>query len=67
MKRKLGTRAGAKVYAPRKGLVEPLLGQIKQGRGRRGVLFPGWEKVRGEEALICLPYNILKRYTRDYG
>ena len=39
MKRKLGTRAGAKVYAQRKAIVEPVFGQIKQGRGMRGFLF----------------------------
>ncbi len=63
MKRKLQTRAGAKVYAQRKGIVEPVFGQIKQGRGMRGFLFRGLEKVRGEWALICLTHNILKMHT----
>ena len=67
MKRKLQTRAGAKVYAQRKWIVEPVFGQIKQGRGMRGFLFRGLEKVRGEWALICLTHNILKMHTLCYG
>ena len=67
MKRKLQTRAGATVYAQRKWIVEPVFGQIKQGRGMRGFLFRGLEKVRGEGALICLTHNILKMHTLCYG
>ena len=67
MKRKLQTRAGAKVYAQRKGIVEPVFGQIKQGRGMRGFLLRGLEKVRGEWALICLTHNILKMHTLCHG
>ena len=67
MKRKLQTRAGATVYAQRKWIVEPVFGQIKQGRGMRGFLFRGLEKVRGEWALICLTHNILKMHTLCYG
>ena len=67
MKRKLQTRAGAKVYAQRKGIVEPVFGQIKQGRGMRGFLFRGLAKVRGEWALICLTHNILKMHTLCHG
>ena len=67
MKRKLQTRAGAKVYAQRKWIVEPVFGQIKQGRGMRGFLFRGLQKVRGEWALICLTHNILKMHRLCYG
>ena len=67
MKRKLRTRAGAKVYAQRKWIVEPVFGQIKQGRGMRGFLLRGLEKVRGEWALMCLTHNILKMHTLCYG
>ncbi len=67
MKRKLQTRAGAKVYAQRKGIVEPVFGQIKQGRGMRGFLFRGLAKARGEWALICLTHNILKMHTLCHG
>jgi hypothetical protein len=60
MERKLQTQVGAAVYATRKFIVEPVFGQIKQGRGFRQFLLRGLEKVRGEWALICMTHNILK-------
>jgi transposase len=60
MERKLETKMGAAVYATRKFIVEPVFGQIKQARGFRQFLLRGIEKVRGEWALICMTYNILK-------
>jgi len=53
MTRKLRTRAGAAIHATRKGIVEPVLGQIKQGRGFRQFLLRGLDKVRAEWALVC--------------
>jgi hypothetical protein len=41
MKRKLGTKVGAAVYARRKWMVEPVFGQIKQARGFRQFLLRG--------------------------
>jgi transposase len=67
MKRKLQTQVGAKVYATRKSVVEPVFGQIKQGRGFRQFLLRGLEKVRGEWALICLTHNLLKFHKICYG
>jgi transposase len=67
MKRKLQTRVGARVYATRKSVVEPVFGQIKQGRGFRQFLLRGLEKVRGEWALICLTHNLLKFHKICYG
>ena len=60
MARKLQTQAGAAIYATRKCIVEPVFGQIKQGRGFRQFLLRGLKKVRGEWALICMTHNILK-------
>ena len=60
MRRKLRTKAGKKVYARRKAIVEPVFGQIKQARGIRQFLMRGLEKARGEWALICTTHNILK-------
>jgi transposase len=60
MERKLQTQVGAAVYLTRKFIVEPVFGQIKQGRGFRQFLLRGLEKVRGEWALICMTHNILK-------
>jgi transposase len=45
MSRKLHTKAGAAVYAARKGIVEPVIGQIKQARGFRQFLLRGIKKV----------------------
>jgi transposase len=66
MARKLQTKAGAAVYAARKAIVEPVIGQIKHARGFRQFLLRGVEKVRGEWALVCTTHNILKLY-RLYG
>jgi hypothetical protein len=62
MSRKLHTTAGAAVYAARKGIVEPVIGQIKQARGFRQFLLRGVEKVQGEWSLVCTTHNILKLY-----
>jgi transposase len=66
MSRKLHTKAGAAVYAARKAIVEPVIGQIKQARGFRQFLLRGFEKVQGEWSLVCTTHNILKLY-RLYG
>ena len=62
MSRKLQTKAGAAVYAARKAIVEPVIGQIKQARGFRQFLLRGFEKVQGEWSLVCTTHNILKLY-----
>jgi hypothetical protein len=62
MRRKLQTKSGAKVYAARKSIVEPVFGQIKHARGFRQFLMRGIEKVRAEWALVCATHNILKLY-----
>jgi transposase len=67
MKRKLQTKAGAKVYAARKSIVEPVFGQIKHARGFRQFLMRGIEKVKAEWALVCATHNILKLYRMCYG
>ena len=67
MKRKLLTKAGAAIYAARKGIVEPVFGQIKQGRGFRRFSLRGFEKVKAEWALVCATHNLLKMYRVCYG
>jgi hypothetical protein len=44
----------------RKQIVEPVFGQIKQGRGFRQFLLRGLEKVKAEWALICTAHNLTK-------
>ena len=65
MRRKLQTRRGRQrhlVYALRMQTVEPVFGQIKQGRGFRQFLLRGLEKVNGEWSLICTGHNLLKLF-----
>jgi transposase len=62
MRRKLLTKAGRKIYAQRKAIVEPVFGQIKQARGIRQFLLRGLQKARGEWGLICLTHNVLKMH-----
>jgi transposase len=62
MARKLHTQVGAAVYAARKGIVEPVFGQIKQARGFRQFLLRGFDKVQAEWSLVCTTHNILKLY-----
>lgn len=60
MRRKLQTLAGQKNYARRKAIVEPVFGQIKQGRGFRQFLRRGLDRVAQEWTLLCLAHNLLK-------
>ena len=48
MRAKLQTPGGRAVYGLRKGVVEPVFGQIKGARGFRRFSLRGLEKVRGE-------------------
>ena len=66
MRRKLQTKAGKAIYAARKGIVEPVFGQIKHARGFRQFLLRGLAKVQGEWALVCVSHNILKLYDLCY-
>ena len=50
MRRKLRTRRGRERYALRMQTVEPVFGQIKQGRGFRQFLLRSQEKVNREVA-----------------
>jgi transposase len=60
MAAKVRTPLGRALYAARKGIVEPVFGQIKGVRGFRRFLLRGLAKVRGEWRLVCLTHNLLK-------
>lgn len=62
MARKLRTKQGRETYAQRKGMIEPIFGQIKQVRGFRQFLLRGLAKMRGEWRLICLTHNLRKLF-----
>jgi transposase len=63
MARKLRTLAGRAVYARRKAIAEPPLGQIKHARGFRQFLRRGVARVSEEWALVCTGHNLLKLYA----
>jgi transposase len=67
MARKLRSKAGSRIYAKRKAIVEPVNGQIKETRGLRRFLLRGLEKVDAEWHLIAATHNLLKlfRYRRS--
>ncbi len=67
MRRKLRTRRGRERYALRMETVEPVFGQIKQGRGFRQFLLLGLTKVNREWLLICAGHNLLKLFRYGAG
>lgn len=64
MARKLRTRRGKALCAKRKGIIEPIFGQIKQVLGFRQFLLRGLAKIRAEWRLVCLTHNMLKLYRK---
>ena len=67
MRRKLRTKRGGERYALRMETVEPVFGQIKQGRGFRQFLLRGLAKVNREWHLICTGHNLLKLFRYGAG
>lgn len=66
MRAKLQTAAGHAVYALRKAIVEPVFGQIKDGRGFRRFSFRGLRNVQAEWQVICLTHNLLKLFRAGW-
>ena len=66
MRAKLQTATGHAVYALRKAIVEPVLGQTKDARGFRRFSFRGLGKVQAEWRLICLTHNLLKLFRAGW-
>ena len=67
MRRKLRTKRGRERYALRMETVEPVFGQIKQGRGFRQFLLRGLAKVNREWLLICAGHKLLKLFRFGAG
>ena len=67
MRRKLRTKHGRECYALRMETVEPVFGQIKQGRGFRQFLLRSLAKVNQEWLLICTGHNLLKLFRLGEG
>lgn len=60
VRRKLRTKKGARIYALRKQIPEPVFGQMKRCRNLRQFLLRGVEKVDGEWSLWCTGHNLIK-------
>jgi hypothetical protein len=60
MAAKRRTPVGRALYALRKGIVEPVFGQIKGARGFRRFLLRGLAKIGGEWRLVGVTHNLLK-------
>ncbi len=67
MRHKLNTPEGQAVYQMRKAIVEPVFGQIKEGRGFRRFSVRGLAQVAAEWTLICLTHNLLKLFRGRTG
>lgn len=62
MRERLNNPEEKKRYQQRMGLVEPVFGMIKETLGYRRFLMRGLRKVKGEWALMCTVFNMLKLY-----
>lgn len=60
MARKLRTKKGRAMYAKRKGMIEPIFGQLKQVLGLRQFSMRGLASMRGEWRLMATVHNLLK-------
>lgn len=62
MRQRLNDAETKKLYHKRAGIIEPVFGMIKETLGYRRFLLRGLQNVRGEWALICTAFNLLKLY-----
>ena len=67
MDRKVSNKTGRALYRKRQHLIEPVFGQIKDGRHIRGVMRRGKAAAASEWKLICGTHNLLKLYRRAVG
>jgi transposase len=66
MREVLATDAGQEKYRLRKAVVEPVFGQIKEGRHIRRFRMRGLERVSCEWTFICTTHNLLKLHKHRY-
>lgn len=62
MRRKVRTLKGRRLYARRKAIVEPVIGQIKHAVGFRQFNLRGHPKVRAEWFLVSASHNLKKLF-----
>jgi len=65
MARKLRTKKGRLMYAKRKGMIEPIFGQLKQVLGLRQFSMRGLASMRSEWRLMATVHNLLKLWRND--
>jgi Transposase DDE domain len=65
MARKVRTKKGREMYAKRKGMIEPIFGQLKQVLGFRQFSMRGLASMRGEWRLMATVHNLLKLWRND--
>jgi transposase len=65
MARKLRTKKGKATYAKRKGIIEPIFGQLKQVLGFRQFSLRSLGSIRGEWRLMCTVHNLLKLWRHE--
>jgi transposase len=65
MARKLRTKKGREMYAKRKGMIEPIFGQLKHVLGFRQFSMRGLASMRGEWRLMATVHNLLKLWRND--
>jgi transposase len=63
MRQKLRSPAGRAVYGKRKGLVEPVLGTLKEQRGMKRFRLRGLAKVSIEFTLATISYNLTRLFA----
>ena len=62
MARKLRTVKGRCIYAKRKEIAEPVIGQTKEARGPRRLPLRGFGNVDAEWLIVCLTRNLLRLF-----
>lgn len=67
MRHKLRTPEGKALYKRRKAIVEPVFGQIKEGRGFRRFSFRGLVKATAEWDIVCMTHNLLKLFKSGWS
>jgi len=64
--RRLLTKKGKEIYKKRGSSVEPVIGQIKSGRGLGKLLLRGKKKGRSEWKMYCMGHNLLKLWRNGF-
>jgi transposase len=64
MEQKVSTEAGKAIYKRRQVIIEPVFGQIKDGRGITRFSRRGRSAADAEWKLVCCTHNLLKLYRR---